>query len=218
VQKATVVSLGAQVHVTTFAPGRVAFRIRAGAREPQTKAVAALPTALPEGEQARAIAAIGIGSGRRKGARGLWIDGAAALPIRGDDTGVLVFEGGRARVLPARELQAGEKVDATELPLTADEGKLRPASRDVGTMRPRAAACVLPDGTFAVASTTFDSDEATTSALLDLGCSRAVALDRGSHQPTFLHRAGSEQAPETRYDATVIFAVETPLSGRAGPL
>jgi hypothetical protein len=209
-------SLGAQVHVTTFAPGRVIFRLRAGAREPATKAVAALPSALSADEQARALAALGLGSGKRKNARGLGIDGAMALLMRGE--GALVFEQGRPRVLKAGEIAPAPGVDVTELPLTAEDGKLRPEARDVGSMRTRMAACALDDGTFLVASSTFDSDEATTTALLDLGCARVVALDRGSHQSGFLHRAGGESPPQPRYDASVIYAIEVPLSGRTVPL
>jgi hypothetical protein len=159
-----------------------------------------------------------MGTGRRKGARGLVVEGAVGLPIRGEDTGALLIDHGRPRVVKASEVAPAAGVDASELPLTADEGKLRPEARDVGTMRLRAAACALDDGTFAVASTTFDSDEATTTALLELGCARVVTLDRGSHQAAFMHRAGAEAAPEARYEATVLFAVEAPLSGRAGAL
>ena len=218
IQSAAVVSLGAQVHVTTFAPGRVSFRLRAGAREPATKAVVALPGALPDAEQPRLLAAVGLGSGKRRGARGLTIEGGAGLPFRGDDAGALVLDHGRPRILRASEVTPSADVDATELPMTADEGKLRSDARDVGSMRARAAACVFEDGTLAIASTTFDSDEAATSALLDLGCSRVVSLDRGSHQAAFLHRTGTEPPPQTRYDGTALYAVEVPLSGRAGPL
>jgi hypothetical protein len=177
----------------------------------------ALPGALPEGEQARLLATIGLATGRRRGARGLIVDGAVGLPFRSDDAGALVAERGRLRVLRASEVSPSP-IDATELPLTADDGKLRPEARDVGTMRPRAAACSLDDGTFVVATTTFDSDEAATSALLDLGCARVVALDRGSHHAAFVHRAGTANAPEPRYDVTALYAVDLPLSGRAGPL
>jgi hypothetical protein len=217
IHAAVVTSLGAQVHLTAFAPGRLSFHIRPGSREPATKGVAALATSLPEGEAARVVAAIGLASGRRKGARGLVIEGAMGLPIRTEDSGALVVERGRPRIMRASEV-AGVQGDAAELPLTADEGKLRPEARDVGTMRARAAACALDDGTLVVASTTFDSDEAATSALLDLGCARVVALDRGSHQAAFLHRAGTASAPEARYEASALYAVEVPLPGRAGPL
>jgi hypothetical protein len=215
IQSATVVSLGAQVHLTTFAPGRVAFRLRAGAREPQTKAVATLPGALPDAEQPRLVAAVGLGSGRRRGARGLVIGGAVGLPFHGEDAGALVFDHGRPRVMRAKDVTPSAEIDATELPLTADEGKLRAEARDVGSMRTRAAACTLDDGTLALAATTFDSDEAATAALLELGCARVVALDRGSHQAAFVHRAGTETPPQPRYEGTALFAVEVPLSGRS---
>jgi hypothetical protein len=218
IHSAVVVSLGAQVHVTTFAPGRVSFRLRAGAREPATKAVVALPNAIPEGEKASLVAAISLGVGKKRGARGLVVDGAVGLPFRSEDTGALVVEGGRARVLRAAEFTLSKGVDATELPLAAEDGKLRAEARDVGSMRARAVACALEDGTFAVAATTFDSDEAATNTLLDLGCTRVVALDRGIHHAAFMHRAGTETPPETRYDASALYAVEVPLTGRAGPL
>ena len=218
VHAAAVTSLGAQVHLWTFAPDRVSFLIRAGGREPMTRAVAALPTAPPEAALPRLLAAVGLGSGRRKNARGLSIDGAAGLPFRGEDTGALVIDHGRPSIVRAAGLAPATGVDATELPMTADEGKLRPEARDVGSMRPRAVACTLGDGTFAVAMTTFDSDEAATTALLELGCARVVSLDRGSHQAAFVHRAGTATPPEPRYDASALYALEVPLSGRAGPL
>ena len=82
-------------------------------------------------------------------------------------------------------------------------------------MRARAAGCVVDDGTFMVANTTFDSDEATTTALVDLGCTRVVAFDRGMHLPAFINRAGASAPIESRYDATVLFAISEEMRGRA---
>ena len=215
IHSAVVSSLGANVHLTTIAPGRTLFRLRSGSKEPATKTSAALPGALPEAEQARALAAVSLGSGRRRAARGLAIEGTVGFPFRAEATGVLVIEKGRPQIAVAAGFALPEGADATELPLTADEGKLRPEAREVGSMRTRAAACVLADGTFAVASTTFDSDEAATSALIDLGCARVVALDRGMHAAFFLHRAGTEPAPAARYETTVLDLVDAPMTGRA---
>ena len=180
-----------------------------------TRAVATLPTTPPEAILPKLLAAIGLGSGRRKNARGLTIDGAAGLPFRTEDAGALVIDHGRPRVVQAAGLAPAAGVDATELPMTADEGKLRPEARDVGSMRARAVACTLEDGTFAVAITTFDSDEAATTALLELGCARVVSLDRGSHQAAFVHRTGTATPPEPRYDASALYVVEVPLGGAA---
>ena len=215
IHTAVVSSLGANVRLTTVAPGRTLFRLRSGGKEPATKTSAALPGALSGAEQARALAVVSLGSGRRRGARGLAIEGAIGFPFRAEATGVLVIDKGRPQIAVAAGFTLPEGADATELPMTADEGKLRPEARDVGSMRSRAAACVLADGTFAVASTTFDSDEAATTALIDLGCARIVALDRGMHASFFLHRAGTEPAPAARYETTVLDLVDAPMTGRA---
>jgi hypothetical protein len=213
---AVVSNLGAQVHLTSFAPGRLVFKLRAGGKEPATKAAAALPGALAEAELGKTLAAIGIGTGRRKGARGLAIEGAVGYPFRGESAaGVLVINKGRPEIGLVAGFTLPPGADATEVPLTADEGKLRPEARAVGSMRARVAACVLEDGTFVVGSTTFDSDEAATVTLLDLGCTRVVALDRGAHQGAFLHRAGAETPPSARYEASAIYAIDAPLTGRA---
>lgn len=218
IQTSVMPALGAQIHVTTFAPGRLSFRLRAGNREPATKAAAALPSAMPDADLPKILASIGLGTAKRRHARGLVVDGQVGFPLRGDDAGLLVLEQGRPRIVKSTGAAPSTGVDATELPLTADDGKLRAEARDVGTMRSRAAACVLDDGTFAVARVTFDSDEAATTALLELGCSRVVALDRGAHRDAYLHRAGTDSAPQARYETSTLFAIEAPLSGRAAPL
>jgi hypothetical protein len=132
--------------------------------------------------------------------------------------GILVIDKGWPAISLAAGFALPPGADATELPLTADEGKLRKEARDLGAMRPRAAACVLTDGTFVVASTTFDSHEAVTLPLLELGCTRVVALDRGAHSSAFMHRAGTETPPSTRYEASAIYAFDTPMTGGAGLL
>ena len=85
-------------------------------------------------------------------------------------------------------------------------------------MRARAQLCVLPDRAVIVALSTFDSDEAGTDVLLNAGCSRVVALDRGSQHGAFVHRTGTETPPEPRYEPSALYAVEIPMLGRAGPL
>ena len=92
-------SLGAQVRLTAIAPGRAAFRIRPGSKEPATKAVAALPAALPEGEEGRVLAAIGLSAGRKRGARGLVVAGGVGLPFRAEEAGALVVERGKPRIV-----------------------------------------------------------------------------------------------------------------------
>ena len=97
IHEATVVELGAQVHLVSFAPGRLSFRIRAGAKEiVSAKGGAALPTQLDDAEQSRALAAIGLGAGRRKSPRGLVVGGEIGLPLKGDG-GLLVWDSANSR-------------------------------------------------------------------------------------------------------------------------
>ena len=218
VHQATVNRLGAQVRITLFAPDRFTWRLRAGSREPRPRNAVALAETLPEPEQAVVMTAVGIGAGRRRGARGLAVEGAIGLPWRGE-AGVLMVRGegpdAGIRILTSAEATLPAGAGAAELPLTADDGKLRPEAREVGSMRSRAAACVLDSGSFAVALTTFDSDEAATDALLQIGCRRVVALDRGTHHPAFLHRTGTDTAPQPRYEPSVLYGLAAPMPGRA---
>ncbi|WP_437574675.1 hypothetical protein [Sorangium sp. So ce887] len=214
VYAADTVHLGAQVRVHALAPDRFLFRLRAGSREISPRTAPKLDADVPADERPHVMAAIGVGTGRRRGPRGLAVGGTVGLRFRGEG-GLLLVRRGRVEIRPAGGVEVAPGTDATELPLTADEGRLRPEAREIGTMRRRSAACVLEDGTFLVATTTFDSDEATTEALLDLGCARVVALDRGAHRNAFVHRASGDPALQQAYEETALFAVGLAMPGRA---
>jgi hypothetical protein len=201
--------LGAKVKVLAFLPGRATFRLATGTDEGTgSRGDKPGPTAQ---ERAPALAALGLSVARRGSRRGLVLRGTEIVkPSRG--AAWLVLDGGRV-VLGREAPPAG--ADATELPMTADEHKLLPASREVGTQRPRTALCVLPDGTVVIAHASFDTDEATTEALLDVGCERVVALDRGAHDGVFLHRAGGDRPPEATYEATAIYILPAAGTGTA---
>lgn len=217
VHASTLTTAGAQVHLTTFAPGRFRWRIRAGARELVSRLGAPFVSTLADDEAAHLGVAIGLGNGRatkRRPPRGLATAGSVGLALR-PEAGVLLAEGPVLMVLHSEDAKSlGPEADAAEVPLTAEEGRLRPEARELGGMRSRVALCVLPDGTALTAASTFDSDEATTSALVDRGCTRVVALDRGAHQASFVHRAGTPGAPLPRYDVTTLFGVEQVAAGR----
>ncbi|WP_437903508.1 hypothetical protein WME95_33850 [Sorangium sp. So ce327] len=214
VYAADTVHLGAQVRVHAFAPDRFLFRLRAGSREISPRSAPKLDAEVPADERRQVLAAIGVGTGRRRGPRGLAVGGTVGLRFRGEG-GLLLVQKGRVEIRPAGGAPLAPGADATELPLTADDGRLRPEAREIGTMRRRSAACVLDDGTLLVATTTFDSDEATTEALLDLGCARVAALDRGAHRNAFVHRASGDPALQQAYEETALFAVGVAMPGRA---
>lgn len=203
--------LGAKVKLLALLPERVTFRLAAG-RDETLRARGEKPGPPPD-ERARALASFGLSVAKRATRRGLVIGGAqVARP--GGGLAWLSLDGARVTISPpgAPPPAAG---DAAELPLVADERALLPAAREVGTQRPRTALCVLPDGTVLVAHATFDTDEATTEALLDAGCDRVVAFDRGAHDGVFVHRAGTDRAPEPAYDATAIYVLGIEGTGTA---
>ncbi|MDC3982306.1 hypothetical protein [Polyangium jinanense] len=214
---ATVSKLGAQVRLAWFAPERFTFHIRAGEKELSHRFGGTFPAALSDAERPHVLAATGLGTGRRKGPRGLAIDGSIGLKF-GPGAGVLVVGDGPVRIDKSEAFTPTPDADATELPLTADEGRPLPEARVVGSMRPRTALCAFGDGAVLLASTTFDTDEATTEALVDAGCTRVVALDRGAHLNAFVHRAGGDTPPEARYEQTTLYALESPMRGRASTL
>lgn len=211
---ASVTKLGAQVKLTLLTPERFRFRVRAGSKEVAHRFGRTFPDALSPEEQTRVLLAVGLGTGKRKGPRGMAIDGSIGVKF-GAGAGVLVVENERARIERSEGFSPTADADGVELPLTADEGRPLPEARIVGSMRPRAALGILDDGSVLIASTTFDTDEATTDALVDAGCSRVVALDRGTHQNAYLHRAGGETPPEAHYETTTLYVISTSMHGRA---
>jgi hypothetical protein len=84
-----------------------------------------------------------------------------------------------------------------------------------GATMMRAALGTTPEGRVMIARGSFASDAPLAEALKRAGCTRAVALDRGSHSPALLHRAGTASAPLARYDDTVLFAIATPMKPKA---
>jgi hypothetical protein len=208
-------ALGAEVTLRAFVPGRLAWQIRPGRKE---RAGWTAEGPLAEAELERALVAVSLGVGFRKdNRRGLVLDGKVALPMR-PDLGVLTTSAaGQLRIGLTREGLA-PPADASELPLLADGSAIRAEARALGAFRRRAAACLLSDGTFVVATAEYDSDEATTVALLEAGCARVVALNRGAQTAAFVRRRGADTTLEAEYDATVLYGLAQPAGATAQPL
>jgi len=200
---------GAKVKVTAFMPERATFRIAVGSDE-GVGGRGAKP-GPPAAERTAALVALGMSVSKRGARRGLVVGGAELMkPSSGAVW--LAFDGAHVSISRPGD-PAPASGDATEVPLVADDHKILPAAREVGTQRPRSAMCALADGTVIVAHSTFDTDEAGAEALLDAGCDRVVALDRGAHDGVFVHRAGGERVPEATYEATAIYVVPGAGSG-----
>jgi hypothetical protein len=138
-------------------------------------------------------------------------------------------EGGRLSIAKATEgTSVAPHADMAELPLLLFDSASLP-SPPAGAAEDRMALGTTPSGRVLLARGRFTSDAPLAEALERAGCTRAVALDRGSHD-TFLHRAGKPErsegsggtpgagrgdAPRARYDDTVLYAVATPMKPRA---
>jgi hypothetical protein len=212
---ATTERLGVEVTVYRVDLARYAWAISPGSDERAGRTASGV---LTPAEQARAMLALGLGVGLRKdNRRGLVIDGVAALPIRPDLGVVTTTPEGRLDLARSIERMAPEG-DATELPLLVEGGDIRVEARKLRERRLRSAACQLDDGELFVAMARSDNVEPPTRALLDLGCTRIVELDRGNQNRSFFHRAGTPDPPEADYPDTVIYGMSRVAPGRALPL
>ncbi len=216
VYAAEVERLGTRVKLRAFRPGRFFWDVRPGRRERSARTAEG---ELGPASHARAMAAIGLGVALRgDSARGLVLDGAVTLPIR-PRLGVLTTTAEAGELAMGVALaDLAPRGDATELVLLAERGALRSEARRLGAVKQRGAACLLDDGTMLVATTGFDSAEAGAVALLQAGCSRVLELDRGKQHRAFVDRAGTAEAPQSRYVQTVLYALAIAAPGTAGPL
>jgi hypothetical protein len=199
-----------QVELLAFDAGRVLFRIREARQEGHGHEYAS--TELGGEEAHRVIAAIGLGNPHdQQSAQGPKSPYSRLPPgaLAADEaTGLQLFS-------EAELASRAGKADSIDLPLILDGGKIPAPAREPRTMRRRGAACVTPTGHTVIAVATTDSDEATALALQRIGCTRAVALDRGTHRPIFLHRAGGGTPPLARYDESVLYAISRPMAPKA---
>jgi hypothetical protein len=192
--------------------GRAMWRARAGIKEsPGTQAL----RELGGEESKRALLAVGVGVAPATRPRGLATDGRQVVPMHGTDGfgAIVIDDEGRLSIAKAAEVGVlGAHGDAIELPLLLWDGvAVTPLG---GAAMMRAALGTAPGGRVMLARGTFGSDAPLVEALARAGCTRVVALDRGSPGEGVFDRAGTQQGPRARYDESVLFAIATPLKPR----
>ena len=205
-----------EVRVVAFDPGRVDWVVRAGTEEPTAPGARSKKVGLETELEGRVMAAVGLGHTTDALRYGLAFDGQPSLELRRTYATVVVAPGAAPRILAPGEhptLAGGE--DAVQLPLLADEGVIDARSSDRGGTRIRGALCVAPDGRLLVALARHDSSDPVASVLLEAGCRRVVATDRGSRHAAFIHRAKTAELPLSRYDTSVLYAVARPMTPHA---
>jgi hypothetical protein len=203
------------VQLTRLEKGHVALRVRAGAKEPGAWGAKGVKLSLDEKEAHEVLAAIGLGHTTDSTRYGLSFGGAAPIQLRTAYATLVVNARGELRLSSADlpELQPDE--DAAQLPLLVKDGIVEARARERGELRQRGALCVAPDGAVVVALARHDSSDAVATALTRAGCTDVVELDRGSHHPAFVHRAGGNTPPMASYETSVLYALGRPMLPRA---
>lgn len=194
-------------------PGRVSWRLRAGAKE----ATLAAPLREIGGDEARnVVLALGMGVAPERRSLGLATDGRLAVAVRGGaGAGVLIL-GAEGRVAIERADEAppiGAHEDLVELPILLWDGEALATQPGLTSMR--LAIGLTPAGRVILARGSFSSAAPLGEALGRAGCTRVLSLDRGVQATGFLDRSGTSSPPRGKYSETALYAIGTPMSPRA---
>jgi hypothetical protein len=203
------------VQLTRFAKGHLAFRVRAGAKEPGAWGASGVKLSLEEREQHEVLAAVGLGHTTDSTRYGLSFGSAAPMQLRTSYASLVANARGELRVISGGVPQLAPDEDAVQLPLLAKAGVLEPRARERGELRQRGALCIASDGAVLVAMARHDSSDALANALVRSSCQDVLELDRGSHHPAFVHRAGGVTPPMNSYETSVLYALGRPMLPRA---
>lgn len=210
------------VDLLEIEPARASFRIRAGTKEPDSKTGATRAHELADDDAHRVLFALTLGTSETKHPRGLVTDGRIALPMGGAEhsAALVASEEGQLTIASARDFASvPAHVDAVELPLLVDDGKM--VSLSHAQARARAALGLTPAGRVYVArartggaASPGPDAPALAETLKRAGCTRAVLLDRGAGAEGALFRAGTATPPRSRYEETTLYAMGKPLLPR----
>ena len=197
------------VIVTTFEPGRLRFRVRAGADE---KVAPEVPREIVGDDAKRVIAAIGLGVGEPKNKLGMTIDHKPGAPVQGGFATLWTNDEGAIAIAAPGEAVPEGAVDFVQGPALILDGKVvDDAPRNATFVH--VGIGITKTGRIVVARGTLSSDEPIAKALLGMGCLRAIAA-RGEVDG-FVARAGTPTAPMTSYAQTTLYALAQPMGPRA---
>jgi len=203
------------VELLRFEKGHVAFRVRAGSKEPGAWGAKGVKLSLDEKEAHEVLAAVGLGHTTDSTRYGLSFAGASPVQLRTAYASLVAGPHGELRLVTGGVPELGADEDAVQLPLLVQAGDLSLRARDRGELRARGALCLAPDGATIVATARHDSSDAVATALMRVGCVDVVELDRGSHHPAFVQRAGGAAPPLASYETSVLYALGRPMLPRA---
>jgi hypothetical protein len=202
---------GLTVELFSFENGRVEWRLRPGSREPGARGEA-WAGFLREGDAERALAAIELGHTTVTPRLGLALGTATPITLKDAFATLVVAPTEPPRILgPGEAKTLGTDEQAVQLPLLADADGVTERARERGDLRLRSALGVTRSGRTLVALLRHDSSDPLAVALKNAGAERVVELDRGSHHPAFVHRAGTATPPAPTYESTTLWALGRPM-------
>jgi hypothetical protein len=202
---------GLSVELFSFESGRVEWRLRPGKREPGARGEA-WAGFLPEGDAERALAALELGHTTVTPRLGLALGTTTPITLKDVFATLVVAPTAPPRIVAPGEvtkLTADEQ--AVQLPLLADADGVTERARERGDLRLRSALGVTKSGRTFVGLLRHDSSDPLAVALKNAGAERVVELDRGSHHPAFVHRAGTATPPTPTYESTTLWALGRPM-------
>ena len=207
---------GVPIEILSFERGRFDWAVRAGTREPNELGAPLMKTALSGDETHRVLAAIGLAYTTRATRLGIVFDGQASIPLRPKMATLVIRPEESLRLVTGAVPLLSAKDSAVQLPLLATSGEPTSEGRAQGPLRERAALCVTSGERVILARMQSDSPASLVTTLLNLGCKDVVDLDRGSSDPSFLHRTGTELPPTGDYETSVLYVLGRPMTPHAG--
>ncbi len=197
------------ITLTSFEPGRVRFRVRAGTEE---KVEAGAPREIIGDDVKRVIAAVGLGLADPKAKLGLVLDGKASSPVQAGSASLFVRDDGIVGIALSGEIPPPGVIDLVQGTALIADGKLTSDDKRAGAFV-HVVIGITKEGRVMIARGAATSDEPLAQALLDAGCVRALAA-RGSIDG-FVARAGTGDAPMTSYAQTTLYAIAVPMGPRS---
>jgi hypothetical protein len=197
---------GMTLVLTSFAGGRFDFRLRPGPLELGARGQA-WAGALAAEDVARALASLELGHATSANRYGLALGSAIPLALRPANATLVLGSTSTRILLPGEAVTLAPGEQAVQLPLLADDADVTARARERGDARVRAALGITQDGRLVVASLRHDSSDLLAVGLRAAGCRRVVELDRGSHHPGTLERAGTARPPRDAPESTTLWVL-----------
>lgn len=202
------------IQLTRIEPGRTDYAITASAMEPLLPGRPTPRRELPEGARERVVLAVTIGHSTSSARYGLSFGTRESLPLQASQGGLRLSLDGKLVIAAQGELRATEEdQNVAQLPVLLNNGVITSTASLRGGKKNRGAIC-LREGHLWLATTEHDSSDALAVTLRNMGCTTALALDRGSKHAVRVVREGFDELLAQDSDSTVLWVLGKPMQPR----